>query len=271
MRKSTVILTAAIMALATVVSMSPAQAAAYQVTASISTVSAQSGDGPYFTGAISPGTPGKTVYLQRYYSGGWHTEATTSTDSDGDFAGLVSSEDLGFKVGSMKFRAKVIGSGSYTSGASSSITKTIYGWQSLAYMDAIYGDSRRYFDGNDEFTVDETTADDSWQIKDPQVGVIGTRYTKWDLQKKCIKLQGFAGIDDFDSVPGAEGRFIISMDGTAHDTGENYVLGDIRHLEEPLYNTQYLALKAYKNNGNATTIGVGEPEVLCSKKLPENF
>lgn len=271
MRKIFVVLAVASVAIAPVMVMSPAQAAPYQVTASISTSSAESGLGPVIRGSISPDTAGKTVHLQRYISGTWTTIDTALTDADGEYAERVTPAELGFKVGSLKFRAKVVGAGSYSSGASSTVTKTIYGWQSLAYMDAIYGDEGRYFDGNDEFFVDGESADDSWQIRDPLVGVVGDRYTKWNLQKKCIKMQGFAGIDDFESVPGAEGRFIISLDGTVHDSAENYVLGDIRHLEEPLYKTQYLALKAYKLNANATAVGVGEPEVLCSKKLPEDF
>ena len=214
---------------------------------------------------------GKTVHLQRYISGTWTTVDTTLTDADGDYAERVTPAELDYQIGSLKFRAKVVGSGSYSSGASSTVTKTIYGWQSLAYMDATYGDSRRYFDGNDDFSADGEYADDAWQIKDPQVGVVGTRYTKWNLQKKCIRMRGFAGIDDTDSVAGAVGRFIISLDGTSHDSAENYGYGEVEFLDEPLYKTQYLALKAYKINGLATTVGVGEPEVLCSKYLPQDY
>ncbi|WP_332644907.1 hypothetical protein [Aeromicrobium sp.] len=271
MRKSTAIVSAAIVAAIPVAIMSPAEAAPYQVTASISTSSAQSGLGPVIRGSISPDTAGKTVHLQRYISGTWTTVDTTLTDADGEYAERVTPAELDYKIGSLKFRAKVVGSGGYTSGASPTVTKTIYGWQSLAYMDAIYGDSRRYVDGNDEFFADEESADDSWQIKDPLVGQVSTRYTKWDLQEKCIRLRGFAGIDDFESVPGAIGRFIISIDGTSNDSAENYALGSVEFLYEPLYKTRYLALKAYKLNGNATVIGVGEPEVLCSKYLPQDY
>lgn len=222
-------------------------------------------------GQLTPAYSGRTVYLQRYYSGDWHTVYTATTDGAGHYDQQIPPEEYGSKVGSLKFRAKVLGYNGYSADASPSITKTIYGWQSLAYMDATYGDSRRYFDGNDEFVVDEYTADDSWQIKNPLVGEVSTRYTKWNLQEKCIRMQGFAGLDDDGSVPGAVGRFIVSLDGTSHDTAENYGPGVADFFDVPIYKTKYLALKAYKLNGNATVIGVGEPEVLCSKKLPVNF
>ncbi|MDR7085626.1 hypothetical protein J2X11_000465 [Aeromicrobium panaciterrae] len=271
MRKSTVILSAAVMALATAISMSPAQAAAFQVTASISTSSAQSGDGPIITGQLTPAVVHK-VYLQRYYSDAWHNVATTFTNGSGQYIRHVTSSELGYKVGSLKFRAKVLADGGpYSADGSPSVTKTIYGWQSLAYMDAMSGASYRYVDGNDEFVADEYTADDSWQIKSPNIGTVGTRYTKWNLQEKCIRFQGFAGIDDDESVPGAVGRFIVSIDGTSHDTAENYGPNVADFFDVPIYKTHYLALKAYKLNGNATVIGVGEPEVLCSKKLPVDF
>jgi hypothetical protein len=32
-----------------------------------------------------------------------------------------------------------------------------------------------------------------------------------------------------------------------------------------------LTFKGYKLNPNATTVGVGEPEVLCSKYLPQDY
>ena len=56
MRKFTIILSAAIVALTTAVTTSPAQATSYKVAASISTASAQSGDGPYMRGTLKPPT-----------------------------------------------------------------------------------------------------------------------------------------------------------------------------------------------------------------------
>ena len=271
MRKFIVILLAAVVAVLPIAVMSPAHAAAYQVTASISTSSAQSGDGPVVTGSISPATPGKVVYLQRYYSGAWHTLDTTTTDGAGQYSKHLSNADLNYKIGALKFRAKVVGSGSYSSGASSTVTKTIYGWQSLAYMDATYGDSRRFVDGNSWVTIDGNFADDGWRTDNPPVGTVGTRYTKWNLQEKCIRLRGFAGIDDDDSDVGAVGRFILSLDGTANDYARDFSLGQVEFVDRQLHKTQYLAVKAYRQNSIDTAVGFGEPEVLCSKYLPQDY
>lgn len=271
MRKSTAILSAAVVALTTAISMSPAHAAALQVTASITTSSAQSGYGPIVTGQLTPAFSGRTVYIQRYYSDSWHTVATTTTNGSGAYYEHVTFDELNYKVGALKFRAKVLGYSGYTADASPSITKTIYRWQSLAYMDATYGDSRRYVDGNDEFTVDGSSADDSWQIKNPLEDEVSTRYTKWNLQEKCIRLQGFAGIDDYDSAEAAQGRLLVGIDGTAYDGALTLDKYEYAWIDKDLRKTNYLTLKGYKLNSYATTIGMGEPEVNCSKNLPQDY
>jgi hypothetical protein len=271
MRKSTAILSAAVVALTTAISMSPAHAAALQITASISTESAQSGYGPVVTGQLTPGYSGRTVYIQRYYSDAWHTIDTTVTNGSGAYYEHVEFNELNYKVGALKFRAKVLGYDGYTADVSPTITKTIYRWQSLAYMDATYGDSRRYFDGNDEFTVDGTTADDSWQIKNPIEDEVGTRYTKWNLQERCIRLRGFAGIDDYDSHASAQGRLLVGIDGTTYDGALTLDKYEYVYIDKDLHKTNYLTFKGYKLNSYATTVGIGEPEVNCSKNLPQNF
>ncbi|MDR7085624.1 hypothetical protein J2X11_000463 [Aeromicrobium panaciterrae] len=270
MRKFTVILSAAVMALATVVSMSPAQAANYHVTASVSTSSAQSGEGPVIAGQLTPATPGKVVHLQYYYNGDWRTVETTSTNPDGSYTDLISSDDLGYAVGALKFRAKVVGADGIGTGASPTITKTIYGWQRLAYVTAIYGNSRRYVDGEGDLTVNghSTASQEGWQITNPLVNQISTRYTKWNLQEKCIRLIGFAGIDDYASDVGAQGRLLIGLDGTSHDYDRTFDKNELAYLDKNLYKSKYLTFKGYKLNSAATRIGVGDPKVLCSKALP---
>ena len=267
MRRFTVVLSAVVVALVPVVTMSPAEAAPYRVTASISTSSAQSGQGPVIKGSLSPATPGKTVYVQRYIGGTWTTIDTSTTDADGRYVERVSPTELGYQVGSMTFRAKVIGSGSTSSGASSPVTKTIYGWQPLAYMTAIYGNGRRFFDGEGEFQVDDVYTDEGWHILDPLIGQISDRYTKWNLEEKCIHLRGFAGIDNGSAV-GAQGRLVISLDGTSHDYARTFDRNELAILDKPLYKTHYMAFKGYRLNSNATVVGVGRPAVLCSKIFP---
>src|SRR4051794_28226895 len=107
MRKFIVILSAAIVALTTAVTMSPAQAGGYTVSASISTSSAQSGEGPVIKGSLSPATPNKLVYLDRYVGGAWTNIDTDTTDSNGKYAERLTLDELGYDVGSMKFRTRV--------------------------------------------------------------------------------------------------------------------------------------------------------------------
>ncbi|MDR7085625.1 hypothetical protein J2X11_000464 [Aeromicrobium panaciterrae] len=270
MRRSTAILSAAVVALTTAISMSPAHAAAFHLTASISTPSAQWGDGPIMDGQLTPVYSGRTVYLQRYYSDSWHTVDTTLTDDSGNYHEHLTPDELKHKVGSMKFRARVLGHDGYTADSSPTVTKTIYGWQSLAHIDATYGDSRRFVDGEDQLVVNFQVADRSWQVKNPLVNEVGRRYTKWNLQEKCLQLRGFAGIDD-DSNASAQGRVLIGIDGTAYDDVYSFSPHDYQPLDKNLHKTKYLTFKAYKLNEYATTVGVGVPEVNCSKKLPTNY
>ncbi|MDR7085623.1 hypothetical protein J2X11_000462 [Aeromicrobium panaciterrae] len=265
MRKSTAILSAAVMALATAVTMSPAEAASYDVSASISTSSAQSGDGPFIKGSISPAHSGKTVLLERYYSGAWHTLADTSTNSSGRYGVRLSPDDLDYNLGSMKFRARL-----YTpnTGKSSTVTKTIYGWRHLAYMTASSGDSLRFWDGGGELTVDGVYTDEGWHAGHLDGEGIG--YTKWNLQEKCIRLQGFAGLDDDGSSTGAIGKLYIGLDGTSHDYDRTFDKFEYAELNKSLYKTHYMTFKSKRLNlDENTVVGVGYPRVLCSKDMTD--
>lgn len=264
MRKLTVILSAAIVALTTVVTMSPAHAA-YSVSASISTSSAQSGDGPYIKGSISPARKDRLVLLQRYYSGAWHTIETTSTNSDGKYGKRLAPDDLNYALGSLKFRAVL--NEPYT-GKSSTVTKTIYGWRHLAYMNAVSGDSLRFWDGGGELTVDDVYTDEGWHAGHLDGEGIG--YTKWNLEEKCIRLTGFAGLDDFESSTGAIGKLYIGLDGTSHDYDRTFDKYEYAELNKNLYKTHYMSFKSKRLNlDENTVVGVGYPRVLCSKDLTD--
>lgn len=265
MRKFTVILSAAIVALTTAVTMSPAEAGSYKVTASITTSSAQSGDGPVIKGSLSPATPNKLVYLDRYVDGSWTNIATDTTDSSGRYAERLTHEELEYDLGSMKFRTRVYNTAG-TRYVSSTVSKTIYGWLNLSYIYATSGDSLRFVDGNRELTVDTNYyADEGWRSNDEGVG-----YTKWNLQEKCLKLRAFAGLDDYDSSTGAIGRLYVGQDGTKYDYTKTLYQYQVKVFDTlNLHKTQYLSLKSKRLNlDENTVVGVGEPEVLCSKYLP---
>ncbi len=262
MRKSTAILSAAVMALATAISMSPAQAASFSVSASISTSSAQSGLGPYIKGSISPARS-RVIKLQRYYSGAWHTIETTTSSSDGKYGKRLAPDDLNYAIGSLKFRALL---DSPDTGKSSTITKTIYGWRSLAYMIASTGNSYRYFDDGPHLTVDGIAGQEGWLS-----AIDGVGYTKWNLQEKCIRLRGFAGLDDETSGTASLAKLYIGLDGTSHDYDRTFSQYEFADLDKPLYKTHYLSFKAKRIDLDENApLGVGEPRVLCSKELPSD-
>ena len=265
MRKSTVILSAAIVALTTAISMAPAQAGGYTVSASISTTSAQSGDGPVIKGSLSPATPNKLVYLDRYVDGAWTNVTTDYTDSSGKYAERLTRAELDYDLGSMKFRTRVYNAAN-TKYVSSTVTKTIYGWINLAYIIASEGNSSRFVDGNHELTVDTNYyADEGWRSNEEGVG-----YTKWNLQEKCLKLRAFAGLDDYESTTGAIGKLYVGQDGTSYDYSKTLEQGQVKVFDTlNLHKTHYLSFKSKRLNLDENTIvGVGEPEVLCSKHLP---
>lgn len=269
MRKFTVILSAAIVALTTAVTMAPAQAAAYKVTASISTGSAQSGDGPYMRGTLKPAHSGKDVRLQWWDGDSWNTAETVSTDSDGKFKGRISVNVLQ-KLGSNKFRAKLATAAG--TGTSNTVTKTIYGWLPLAELVPMTDESDRYYDGGTfTFTVDGVQAGDDGWLNDDAGDGFGAGYTKWNLQEKCIKLAGFAGIDD-SSGTGALGKLYINQDGTKYDYSRTFDLYEFKDFGPSplnLHLTHYLSFKSKRLNlDESTIVGVGEPQVLCKKVLP---
>ena len=262
MRKFIVILSATIVALTTAVTMSPAQAASFSVSASITTSSAQSGDGPYIKGSISPARA-RAIKIQRYVEGAWHTIETTTSNSAGKYGKRLSPDDLNYDLGSMKFRAIL---DAPNTGKSSTVTKTVYGWQHLGYVIAESGNPHRFVDGNHELTVDTNFyADEGWRSADDGVG-----YTKWNLQEKCLKLRGFAGIDDFESSTGAVGRLYVGQDGTSYDYVRTFDQYEVKVFDTlNLHKTHYLSFKSKRLNlDENTVVGVGEPEVLCSKYLP---
>ncbi|MDR7085622.1 hypothetical protein J2X11_000461 [Aeromicrobium panaciterrae] len=261
MRKSTAILSAAVMALATAVSMSPAQAASYDVSASISTSSAQSGDGPYIKGSISPARS-KAIKVQRYIGGNWQNIKSATTNGDGKYGTRLSPEYLDGALGSLKFRVVL---DSPNTGKSGTVTKTIYGWRHLSDMTASSGDSFRFYDDGVHLTVDGHDADDGWIS-----AIDGVAYTKWNLQEKCIKLTGFAGLDDYTSDTASLAKLYIGLDGTSHDYDRTFSQYETATLDKSLYKTHYLTFKAKRIEIDENApLGVGYPRVLCSKDLTD--
>jgi predicted heme/steroid binding protein len=272
MRKSTVILLAAGVALTTAISMSPAQAGGYTVSASISTSSAQSGEGPVIKGSLSPATPNKLVYLDRYVDGAWTNVTTDYTDSSGKYGERLTLAQLNYDLGSMKFRTRVYNTAN-TKYVSGTVTKSIYGWLPLAELHPYYDVSDLYWDGGTHtFTVDGVQAGDDGWMNDDIEGGFGVGLTKWNLQEKCIKLRGFAGIDD-ESGSGGIGKLYIGQDGTSYDYSRSFSLGDFKDFGPSplnLHLTHYLSIrsKSLTPDDDNVIVGVGEPEVLCKKILP---
>lgn len=270
MRKLPVLLSTAAIALLPVAVMSPAQAASFSVSASISTSSAQSGDGPYIKGTISP-RRSRVINLQRYYSGAWHTIETTTSNSDGTYGKRLTPDDLDYAIGSLKFRAVV---GSPDSGKSSTVTKTIYGWQELAELTSTSDNSSRYYDGGNGngfglVVNGKVAGDDAWVSKDP-FGGEGVGKTVWNLNEKCIKLRGFAGIDDVESTTGAVGILKILIDGSG-DYARTFDKFERATLNMSLNKTSKLTIASNRLNlDENTVVGVGEPEVLCRVYLPSD-
>lgn len=272
MRKFTVILSAAIVALTTAVTMSPAQAAPYQVTASITTSSAQSGDGPVIKGSLTPATPNKVVSLQRYIGGTWTTIETTTTNSDGKYVKRLSRSDLDYDLGSMKFRAKVLATGSTSAGASSSVTKSIYGWLELTELATVSDVSDMYYDGGSRTLTQDghQSGDDAWVNNNADDG-FGYGRTEWDLKSSCLKVAGRAGLDD-ESGTGAVGKFsIYTVDSgdTVKRYSKNFIGGDSLNKVVDLHLDDRLVMKSSRvDEDDSTIVGFGEPEVLCKRELP---
>ena len=124
----------------------------------------------------------------------------------------------------------------------------------------------RFVDGNHELTVDTNYyADEGWRSNEEGVG-----YTKWNLQEKCLKLRAFAGLDDYESTTGAVGKLYVGQDGTTYDYTKTLQQYQVKVFDTlNLHKTQYLSFKSKRLNlDENTVVGVGEPEVLCSKHLP---
>ena len=71
--------------LLTMASYGPAPATV-QITAALSSSNVRSGTVTYLRGATSRSLAGRTVYRQGYYSGSWHTWATTKVSATGTYA-----------------------------------------------------------------------------------------------------------------------------------------------------------------------------------------
>lgn len=269
MRKLAVILSTAAVALLPIAVMSPAQAATYSVSIKLSkttTTSAPDGTGVTLSGSISPKTSGKAVTIQKYSGGTWKTIWTVTTGSTGKWSKTF----IPTSTGAIKFRAATAKKGSTKAGTSKSVTLTVYSWLQLAELAPTSDSSDRYYDGGSDltFTVDGVQAgDDAW-VNNDVFGGEGIGKTIWNLKEKCIRLRGFAGIDDDNSSTGAIGRLKILIDGSG-DYARDFDNFEYADLYLDLDKTSKLTIASNRLNPDENTVvGIGEPEVLCSAILP---
>lgn len=253
---------AVVVGLVSVMIASPAQAASYSISASLSKTWMTQSTTVEISGKLSPATPNKTVTIQRFKNGEWVTSTTKKTNSSGKYKATLKPNQFG----TASYRVLTAAKGSTAKGKSKVVSVDVYTWFDLAEIATVTDDSRLYFDGGSDIQLlidGEEFGDDGWASNEDGAG-----YTKWDLGGACKKITGFAGLDDNESDPAGLGRFKIDFAGPG-DYNDVFGDGDGTTVSRNINDTEVLKITSVHENEENATVGYGQPRVFCMEDLPD--
>lgn len=247
-------LTAGSFALATPATAAPAKAKTYQVTAkaNIETAVAKE-DTVKVKGRVTPKAAGEKVVLQQRVGNKkkWTATGTAKIRKNGTYK----LTDKPSTSGPREYRVLKPGSKGIKKGYSKSLAVEVYRWEKLAYLTPV----------STNFSPAGITIGTEYFGASLQTSTAGTPASiEYTLGRKCTAMRATFALTDA-SASGSSGAVSVSADGAtlaSHSLSIGTIVADeVLNLN----NAFRIKIDASTSATPAGTVGVGTPEVLCTR------
>lgn len=251
---ATAALAAGSLALATPATAAPAKAKTYTVTAKANIeVAVAKEDTVKVRGRVTPKAAGQKVVLQQRVGNKkkWTSTGNAKVKKNGTYV----LKDKPSTPGSREYRVLKPGSKGIKKGFSKSLAVEVYRWENLAYRTPVATN----------FSPAGITIGTEYFGASLQTATAGTPSTiEYTLGRKCTSMRATFALTDA-SASGSSGAVTVSADGNtlaSHALSIGTIVAD-----EVLDITDAFRIKidASTSATPAATVGVGTPEVLCTR------